>query len=304
MHHFRGLLSRAISIARRSSAGGVQTKRPSPPDPDSKKFWRVHVDADIDTDQDGSPDWAEFEIAARGTGVLVSGVTADPFDADTNHDGIPDREQLDSGLDGTPDAMDADADDNTVIFPIGPVPRYALFPITNAQPTSQFPNPFQISDKGTVLYDNGTWRGGTWTPLALSASGLVHASARAINDSDKILGVAYDDDTDLPVVDYWGYACYWSRPTAQPALIETVGNDPIRAGFQDDGSSSGELFGNLLSPGPVLANDGGFYFPANRYSTDPQGWIFLHQSRWKIPDGQTPASESEVPSYTAARQDL
>jgi hypothetical protein len=71
---------------------------PAPHDPDSKRFWRVHVDATIDTDQDGSPDWAEFEIAARGTGMLANGVTADPFDADTNHDGIPDGEQL--GADG------------------------------------------------------------------------------------------------------------------------------------------------------------------------------------------------------------
>jgi hypothetical protein len=95
---------------------------PAPPDPDSKRFWRVHLDATLDTDQDGSPD-----------------------------------------------AKDPDADDNTATFPIGPVPRYALFPITNAHPTSEFPNPFQINDKGTVLYDNGTWKGGVWTPLTLSS---------------------------------------------------------------------------------------------------------------------------------------
>ena len=37
---------------------------PTPADPDSKRSWRIFVDADIDTDMDGSPDWAEFEIAA------------------------------------------------------------------------------------------------------------------------------------------------------------------------------------------------------------------------------------------------
>ncbi len=95
-------------------------------------LWRILVDPTIDTDRDGSPDWAEFEIAARGTGVLIPDVIGNPFDADTNADGTPDGEQLDAELDGTADAKDPDAADETAVFPLGPEPRYALFPITNA----------------------------------------------------------------------------------------------------------------------------------------------------------------------------
>ena len=64
-------------------------------------LWRILVDPTIDTDRDGSPDWAEFEIAARGTGVLIPDVIGNPFDADTNADGTPDGEQLAAELDGT-----------------------------------------------------------------------------------------------------------------------------------------------------------------------------------------------------------
>ncbi|MEY3897597.1 MAG: hypothetical protein RLZZ214_3118 [Verrucomicrobiota bacterium] len=36
-----------------------------PADPDERKFMRVKFDTKIDTDMDGSPDWAEFDLAAR-----------------------------------------------------------------------------------------------------------------------------------------------------------------------------------------------------------------------------------------------
>ncbi len=38
--------------------------RTGPADSDERKFMRVQFDRNIDTDMDGSPDWAEFEIAA------------------------------------------------------------------------------------------------------------------------------------------------------------------------------------------------------------------------------------------------
>lgn len=39
--------------------------RSGPADPSERKFMRLKIDESIDTDMDGSPDWAEFDIAAR-----------------------------------------------------------------------------------------------------------------------------------------------------------------------------------------------------------------------------------------------
>ncbi len=90
---------------------------PAPPAPGSRKFLRLLVDATPDTDSDGSPDWAEFEIAAREAvappasfapdpdgpqNAPAPPARGDPYDADTNNDGIPDGQQLDADLDGTP----------------------------------------------------------------------------------------------------------------------------------------------------------------------------------------------------------
>lgn len=150
----------AESIARSRNA-----PHPGPPEPGSRKFLRLLVDPTCDTDADGSPDWAEFEISTRGTGSMVPGVVGDAFNADSNNDGIPDGDQLDADQDGTADGKDPDVADDTATIPLGPLPRYAFFPITNAHP-AEWTNAHQISDKGTVLYENGTWTGGIWTPLA------------------------------------------------------------------------------------------------------------------------------------------
>lgn len=120
---------------------------PAPPDPGSRRFLRVKVDSGTDTDSDGSPDWAEFQIAARAAAaLLVSGpapaapatppATGDPFNADTNNDGIPDGQQLDFDLDLTADAYDQDLADSTATYPFGPEPRYALFPSPPARSRS------------------------------------------------------------------------------------------------------------------------------------------------------------------------
>ena len=229
------------------------TPPPAPSDPNSRKFWRVKVDWSIDTDEDGSPDWAEFEIAARGTGVLVTGVRGDAFNADTNGDGIPDGDQLDADLDGTADRKDFDPSDSTATFEITPLPRYALFPITNAQPDPFWPNPLQINDQGTVLYSNGTWTGGTWTPLIGATNqgeaGVV-VQAASINDHGEIIGChtgMFDENGQVIAGPIPGNLVYWSNPHV-PCGILAVGEDH-------------PWIGRLLmsypgSPGVQFSNDG------------------------------------------------
>lgn len=143
-----------------STARARNMPPPAPPDPNSRKFWRVYCDWGLDTDMDGSPDWMEYEMEA----AAADGLRGDAFNGDTNGNGIPDGDELDYDQDGMADAKDQGPADAAATFPIGPVPRYALFPITNANSTAPLPDgriaPLQISDKGTVLYQDGTWTGG------------------------------------------------------------------------------------------------------------------------------------------------
>ena len=270
---------------------------PATPDPNSKRFWRVKVNADIDTDQDGSPDWAEFEIAARGTGMLVSGVTGDPFDADTNHDGKLDGLQLDADLDSTADASDPDIADNTATFPIGSVPRYALFPITNAMPPAGQPTPFQISDKGTVLYENGTWTANVWTaldtPPEASDNGYPsRAKAVGINDSNQIIGVAdreitstHEHDVNNDPSEVLPTICYWNAPNGARTFVSSGNGEAEKFAVP-----SLELFEHRLTPGPVLSNDGRF----SAFIKPRTDWInaSAHPGYWKLPEANQPATET------------
>jgi hypothetical protein len=249
---------------------------PAPTDPNSRKFWRIHCDWSIDTDLDGSPDWAEFEIASRGTGTLVETVKGEAFNADTNGDGIQDGEQLDADLDGTADAMDAAVGDNTATIPIGPVPRYAMFPITNAAPSSFRKAPFQINDRGTVLYDVGTWSGGVWKPLA-TPDDNPWVSARSINDKDQVLGLGRLKILDDPET-FAGVVCTWGSPTSEPAFI-SIGSDSNQlyaaGGYDYDNG--------LLGFGPVLSADGHFFAPVSTLISDR--FTRLRNSLWHIPAG-------------------
>ncbi len=261
---------------------------PPPPNPDDRKFWRIYVDATLDTDGDGSPDWAEFEIAAGGTGVLVAGVTADPFAADTNGDGILDGAQMDRDNDGTPDSEDPAPDDATAAFPIGPEPRYGIFPITNADPLHLGNSPIQISDRGTVLYPNGTWAAGIWTPLIAPHGISSGFSARVINDSDTILGVASVKVREDPE-EFAGGIWSWSNPQVAPAVVSA------NAGGATIFASPTEDFATSTNPGPVLDNDGRFFMQTHGWqdANTSSGSIFgyLHLGRWKLPEGQTGALE-------------
>ncbi|MEO5915090.1 MAG: hypothetical protein ABIS50_12720 [Luteolibacter sp.] len=251
-----------------SAARARNSPPPAPADPDSKRFWRVHVDAGIDSDLDGSPDWAEFEIAARGTGSLVSGVSGDAFDADTNADGIPDGDQLDADLDGVSDSQDPKPSDSSAFFPVGPIPRYALFPILY-QP--EYPDPFQISDKGRVLYRTGSWCAGIWTPLVPPAGGIQGSSqpahAYAINDNDVIVGEGtYQLSSDPEYHARMVY--YWPTPDASPRPVQN--SQDLNAGYASH--FVGDYYYHGFAPRPVLSKDGRFTAVTKEWSETSGGY--------------------------------
>ncbi len=273
----------ATSVARSRNA-----PPPAPPDPDALRFWRIKVDAGIDTDSDGTYDWVEFQMAANGTGGMIAGVTGDAFNADTNLDGIPDGLQIDSDEDGTPDATDISPSDNTASFPIGPVPRYALFPITNAEPPTGWLKPIQISDRGTVLYSNGTWTGGTWTPLTTLDNGT--GSAFAINDHNHIVGsgtmeIPIGDGNDYRSV---GAGCWWESPSAAPETLSVV-TEALTL-YPNADSLDGLMDISCL---PYLSNAGEFLMVT--LEVDEEGLLdYTGASLWQLPINNQPVTETAI----------
>lgn len=282
-----------------SIARARNTPPPAPSDPNSRKFWRVHCDWSLDTDQDGSPDWAEFEMAALTTGGPVPPLRADAFNADTNGNGIPDGEELDHDNDGTADARDVDLDDDTATFETTPLPRYALFPITNAQPDPLYPHPFQINDQGTLLYSNGTWTGGLWTPLSgaanQSAVGVV-VQAASINDHGEIIGhhTGMFDPSGNPVSSskFVGNLVYWGSPGGTSGSL-SVGDDHPWIG--------GIPLTYPGSPGIQFSNDGqliGYNEKVSSVDEDGNNTTDLDGTfLWTLPGlGRTPG-KTAVPFY-------
>lgn len=243
---------------------------PAPAAPGSRKYLRVFVDATVDTDSDGSPDWAEFEIASRGTGSMVSGVIGDPFNPDTNEDGISDGDQLDADLDGTSDKRDAVPSDSTAFFPLEAPPRYALFPITNVDPNDAGSEPYKISDKGRVLYREGTWCAGVWTPLVAPSGGsqgvpqLAHAYA--INDNDVVLGSGIYQVSSAPET-HVGMLYHWKTPSANPLPVKS--SQMVEQGYA--GRFIGDYVYHGFAPRPVLSNDGRFSAVTSEWSETARG---------------------------------
>ncbi len=277
-----------------SAARARNAPEPAPPDPDATKFWRVKVDSSSDTDGDGTPDWAEFEIAAREAGTTPA-VRGDAFIADTNHDGILDGDQLDTDQDGTPDTKDIYLGDNTASFPITPLPRYGMFPILNAQaPLGYTPEALQVNDKGRVLYETGTWAGGVWTPLIPPPGGPQQIGnqipqAIAINDNDVILGYGSFPVADNPLI-YGGICCFW-KALDQPPLKVTSSST---LGGRYAGQPSEGFIMHGLTPQPVLSNDNCFTAKTCEWSMLPgdteRKFHFLQSSFWTLPSGNSTLS--------------
>jgi len=252
---------------------------PAPSDPDSLRFWRIKVDAGIDTDTDCSPDWAEFEMAANGTGGMVAGVTGDAFNADTNNDGIPDGQQIDSDGDGTPDASDPAVSDATTFIPLAPLPRYAMFEIPGKA--------IQINDRGTVIFPTKVWRGGTLSDLPGGGT------ARGINDLDVILGTANrdlnDPDSGAPLP---GKVCYWASPTTPYQTLEVIENGQTVFAYCHHDATIAH------GPGSILSNSGRFIEHAYVESApaDYHDQYDSYPTLWQIQDGTSTATRQASPS--------
>jgi len=127
---------------------------PAPVDPNSRKFWRIHCNWGVDSDGDGSPDWAEFEIAEREAANQQAAMLGDAFEADADQNGVPDGEQLDVDQDGVPDAQDPDKaggigngqDGRLVIWKRPPGFQFAAFVLPDL--TGEITD---LSENGTVL---------------------------------------------------------------------------------------------------------------------------------------------------------
>lgn len=159
---------------------------PAVPDPSGRVFWRIKADWNLDTDADGSPDWAEFEMYDDPN--HPSHPLGEPFNGDVDGNGVADGQQIDYDKDQVPDVLDQLLESDLVSVFTNPSPRYALFPVGNASPPDNAKKPIQINDRGTVLYANGTWSGGKWTALSSEGPSLTECLAFGINDGGEIVG--------------------------------------------------------------------------------------------------------------------
>jgi hypothetical protein len=204
---------------------------PAPTDPNSKKFWRIKADWGKDSDSDGSPDWLEFASAAPNPVVLV-GLRADAFDADTNRDGVADGSQLDSDGDGLADNSDPAPQDPAIATSASaPRWRYAVFTIpVAAGPSGQEFAPHMINSQGKVLFPLSVWHRGAFKDLKMERDNEIQAIfALGMNDSGQILGVGTAQRFEQsgggsgqistpPMVNAW-----WDGEDAEPVIVDADG---------------------------------------------------------------------------------
>ena len=151
------------------------------------------------------------------------------------------------------------------LVPILNMPRYALFPITSALPPSWPSMPFQISNQGTVLYSNGTWKAGAWTPLVTTNTGVTSGVARAINDNDEILGLCNTQIYSGATGTNAQGVCAWFSPGSVPFAISTGEPAPVFACPSARYNVGYGMNHAYLFPGPVLSNEGRFFMHAMRW---------------------------------------
>ncbi len=140
-----------------------------PAPPTEKRFWRVRVNWDLDSDLDGTPDWMEFaQLFAAGAGNNpVEGPESDPFNMDADRNGIADGAQRSSDGDSTPDDVDADKTDGLIDWLKCPEYRYAIFEVSTATDDPGFPIKPTITAKFFSLGVNGSQGASTHLAKAL-----------------------------------------------------------------------------------------------------------------------------------------
>jgi hypothetical protein len=271
---------------------------PAPADPGAKRFWRIKADWSVDSDADGSPDWAEFEMAEAPSHPFH--LLADAFNGDVDNNQVPDGAQLDLDTDGTIDKVDTAPADPTYSQPAKPNRRYALFPVSPVNPPPSQKMAFQINDRGTVLFENGIWSGGLWSELRNEGK-LSHCKAYGINDSGEIIGTAlYEYAPEQGETDAIRFTmlAYWSAADANPI--------PLIAG-EDHAQGTQAMAARLVTPGPVISNDGRVIATSMRRITtefglnvpDPDPDLTIHHV-WTVPGtGRSIAKGNPVPGMTS-----
>ncbi len=204
-----------VGTAFSGSGGEMQAVIPTAGLP-SKLFYRVGV-SDTNFAGGGITEWERLHLPPTATlsdfdgdGLLNNWEIAhnlDPEDAtginggagDPDGDGYPNTSEQAAGTDprnalskpGVTSPPQPPAPPSPAFVPIA---RYALFPITNVpilEPEYFDKYALQINDRGTVLYEYGTWTGGIWTELAgtnFVNTNTYRGHATSISDTGMILG--------------------------------------------------------------------------------------------------------------------
>lgn len=107
---------------------------PAPPVPGQKKFWRIRADWSVDTDQDGTVDWLELNPIIP---AAIGEPAGDPFNADTNANGVPDGSERNSDPDQIPDSEDVAPTDGLIAWQKSDPFLFAFFNVTGTGRTIQ-----------------------------------------------------------------------------------------------------------------------------------------------------------------------
>ena len=170
-------------------------ERPTTP-PGPRSFVRITTDWTIDTDGDGIEDWIEFELAQDPS--HPSHEYASVLSFDSNDDGIPDNEQIDSDEDGIVDAFDISKTDLAIDWSNSPdhaSPRYAAFHIPSPVGENEEvgPEPLCTNQYGDVLFLNSYFRNGVLHPLTQTTELISGCAALGMNDQGVIIGLGLTD---------------------------------------------------------------------------------------------------------------
>ncbi len=202
----------------------------APPDPGALRFLRVRADGDVDSDHDGTPDWMEF--AYEPDPNAPDGPVGNPFNPDTDDDGLPDGLDLDFDGDGTPDIEDAVHSDRAIYWARSSAPKYAVFPLSGAiDPYGQEESPIVATDGGAVLYRSGVWKEGAYHGLNLARSfgvGMKYCVPLSMNAYGQILGWGNHVTQVTPYEKSRTEMCWWVSPDAAPQRL--LDNDSEWAG--------------------------------------------------------------------------
>ncbi|GAA5480835.1 thrombospondin type 3 repeat-containing protein [Haloferula sargassicola] len=221
-------------------ANSVATARaappPPPPSPGGRKFLRLVADWNLDSDADGSPDWAEFTLLldpAHPQHLLGS-----PFVGDADGDGVADGEQLDSDNDSIPDAEDAAPRNPLIRWRKSPLSVYAVFelPLGDLQlPWVPDEGPVKIDHAGRVMFRTKVWDRGDIIDFGGDTRLL------AMNDRGMIVGDAWFEDADTGITPHLGW---WATPRATVQELKH-GDTAAKGTFVLKSGSAG--FGSALS---------------------------------------------------------